>query len=48
MSEEAKALTRRTAVSAGVVVLTLLLVRALLPWVVLALIVWWLWKLLNR
>jgi hypothetical protein len=48
MSEEAKALTRRTAVSAAVVLVVLLLFRALLPWVVLALIAWWLWKTLSR
>jgi len=48
MSEEAKALTRRTAVSAAVVVLALLLFRALLPWVVLGLIAWWIWKALTR
>ena len=48
MSEEAKALTRRMAVSAAVVLLALLLVRSLLPWVVLALIGWWLWTRLSR
>lgn len=48
MSEEAKALTRRTAVSAAVVLLALLLFRGLLPWVLLALIAWWLWKTLRR
>jgi hypothetical protein len=48
MSEEAKALTRRTAVSAAVALLALLLFRALLPWVVLGLIAWWIWKALTR
>jgi len=44
MTDEAKALTRRTAVSALVLLVTLLLLRALLPWVVLALVLWWIWK----
>ena len=48
MSEEAKALTRRTALSAAVVVLALLLFRALLPWVLLALVAWWLWRAISR
>jgi hypothetical protein len=48
MTDEAKALTRRTAISAGVVLLVLLLVRPLLPWVVLALVVWWIWGAVRR
>lgn len=48
MSEEAKALTRRGALSAAVVLVALLLFRVLLPWVVVALIAWWLWKALSR
>lgn len=48
MSDEAKALTKRTAVSALVVLVVLLVFRALLPWVVLALVAWWLWKALRR
>jgi hypothetical protein len=48
MTDEAKALTRRTAISAGVVLLVLLLVRPLLPWAVLALVVWWIWRALRR
>lgn len=48
MTDEAKALTKRTAVSAGVVLLTLFVFRALLPWVVLALVAWWLWRALRR
>lgn len=47
MTDEAKALTRRTAVSALVLLVTLLLLRALLPWVVLALALWWIWKSLS-
>lgn len=40
MTDEAKALTKRTAVSAGVVLLVLLVFRALLPWLLLALAVY--------
>ena len=48
MTDEAKALTKRTAVSAGVVLLALFVFRALLPWVVLALVARWLWRALRR
>jgi hypothetical protein len=46
-TDEAKALTKRTAVSAGVVLLVLLVFRALLPWVLLAVIGWWVFKVLR-
>jgi hypothetical protein len=48
MTDEAKALTKRTAVSAGVVLLVLLVFRTLLPWVLLALIGWWIWRVFSR
>jgi len=48
MTDEAKALTRRMAVSALVVRLVWLIVRALVPWVVLGVVVWWFWKGLSR
>lgn len=48
MTDEAKALTRRTAVSATVVLVVLLVFRALVPWALLALAVWWIWKALSR
>lgn len=48
MTEEAKALTRRTAVSLLVVLVTLLVFRALLPWILLGLVAWWLWRTLSR
>lgn len=48
MTDEAKALTKRTAVSAVLVVLVLLVFRSLLPWVVLAVVVWWIWTRLRR
>ncbi len=47
MTDEAKALTKRTAVSAAVVLLVLLVFRALLPWVLLGLVGWWIWKALR-
>jgi len=48
MTEDAKALTRRSAVSAAVVLVALLLFRGLLPWVALGLAAWWIWKAINR
>ena len=48
MTDEAKALTKRTAVSAGVVLLVLLVFRALLPWLLLALAAYWIWTVVNR
>ena len=48
MTDQAKALTRRTAVSALVVLAVLLVFRALLPWVLVAVAAWWLWKALSR
>ncbi|MEB3331338.1 MAG: hypothetical protein VKI83_02440 [Synechococcaceae cyanobacterium] len=44
MTDEAKALSKRAAVSALVVLVVLLIFRALLPWVLLALVAWWIWK----
>jgi hypothetical protein len=48
MTDEAKALTKRTAVSALVVLVVLLVFRALLPWVLVALVAWWVWKALSK
>lgn len=48
MTDEAKALTKRAAVSALVVLLVLLVFRALVPWVVLAVVAWWVWKAIKR
>ena len=48
MTDEAKALTKRTAVSAGVVLVALVLFRALLPWMLLALAAYWLWKVVSK
>ena len=48
MSDEAKALTKRTAVSGAVLLLALLLFRGLLPWLAMALLLWWGWRWINR
>ena len=48
MSDEAKALTKRTAVSLLVVLLVAVVFRALLPWVLLGLVIWWLWRGINK
>lgn len=48
MTDEAKALIKRTAVSALVVLVVLLLFRALMPWVLVALVAWWLWKAVSK
>jgi hypothetical protein len=44
MTDEAKALTKRTGISALVVLLVWLVFRSLVPWVLLALVAWWIWK----
>ena len=48
MTDEAKALTKRTAVSASVVLLVLLVFRALVPWVLVAVVAWWIWKAVSK
>jgi hypothetical protein len=47
-TDESKALVKRTAVSLLVLLLAVTLLRALLPWVLLAVIVWFLWSWLSR
>lgn len=47
MTDEAKALTKRSAVSALVVLLVLLVFRSLLPWAIVAIAAWWLWTALR-
>jgi hypothetical protein len=44
MTDDAKALTKRTAVSAMLVLVVLLVFRALVPWAILALVIWWIWN----
>ena len=48
MTPEAKSMVQQTTLSVGLIVVGLLLLRALLPWIVLGLIAWWLWKMLMR
>jgi len=48
MGDGAKALTKRTAISALVVLFVLLVFRALVPWVLLALVGWWIWKAIRK
>jgi hypothetical protein len=48
MTDEAKALTRRAAVSALAVIGALVLLRALLPWVIVGVIAWWIWTTVKR
>jgi hypothetical protein len=48
MTDEAKALTKRTAVSALVVLVVLLIFRSLVPWVLLAVAAWWIWKAVMK
>lgn len=48
MTDEAKALTKRTAISAAIVLLVVLVFRALVPWVLLALVAWWIWKAVSK
>ncbi len=48
MTDDAKRLTKRAAISALVVLGALVLLRALLPWAILAVVLWWIWKGVNR
>jgi len=48
LTDEAKALTKRTAASALVVLFVLMLFRALVPWVVLALVASWIWAAVRK
>jgi hypothetical protein len=48
MTDEAKALTKRVAVSALVVLGAIVLLRSLLPWVVVAVVAWWIWRAVRR
>jgi hypothetical protein len=43
MTDDAKALTKRSAISALVVLIMLVVFRSLLPWAIAALAAWWLW-----
>jgi len=48
MTDESKALVKRAAVSVLVLLVAAMLLRALLPWVMLALIIWLIWSWMSR
>jgi hypothetical protein len=48
MTDESKALTKRTAVSALVVLLVFVVFRSLVPWVLVGLVAWWSWKAVSQ
>ena len=48
MTDEAKALSKRVAVSALVVLGAIVLLRSLLPWVVVVVVAWWIWRAVRR
>jgi hypothetical protein len=48
MTDEAKVLTKRTAITAGLVLLVLLAFRVLVPWVLLALVGLWFWRAFRK
>ncbi len=48
MTDESKALFKRLAISGVILVFSLIIVRTLLFWVITALTVWWLWKLIKK
>ena len=48
MTDDSKALVKRGAVSLLVVFVAVIVLRALLPWVLLGVIVWFVWSWLAR
>jgi hypothetical protein len=48
MTDQSKALVTRSVISVGVLLLAALVLRALVPWVLLALIVWLVWQVMAR
>jgi len=48
MTDESKALVKRLAISGVILVFSLIIARTLLFWVITALTVWWLWKLIKK
>ena len=48
MTDQSKALVTRSVISVGVLLLAALVLRALLPWVLLALILWVVWQGMAR
>ena len=48
MTDEAKPLTKRSAVSTLVLLVVLLVFRSVVPWVVVALFAWGIWKAVRK
>ena len=48
MTDQSKALVTRSVISVGVLLLAALVLRALVPWVLLALILWLVWQVMAR
>lgn len=48
MTDQSKALVKRTAVSALILFLVLVVFRTLVPWVLGGLLCWWIWKAVNK
>ena len=48
MTDEAKPLTKRSAVSTLVLLVVLLVFRSVVPWVVVALVAWGIWKAVRK
>ena len=48
MTDDSKALVKRGAVSLLVVFVAVIVLRALLPWVLLGVIAWFVWSLLKK
>lgn len=48
MTDQSKALVTRSVISVGVLLLAALVLRALVPWVLLALILWVVWQVMAK
>jgi len=48
MTDQSKALVTRSVISVGLLLLAALVLRALVPWVLLALILWLVWQVMAR
>ena len=48
MTDQSKALVTRSVISVGVLLLAALVLRALVPWVLLALILWLVWQVMAK
>ena len=48
MTDQSKALITRSVISVGVLLLAVLVLRTLVPWVLLALILWLVWQVMAR